>query len=165
MKFMLGAFHQGVFLNGWIPKPLELSVSHEHYSMKFNIQTYDVEGKMRLIPCLADGEVAKQLHQIYNKFDAISVFGQLHTVYQSYNSGNRNALFVKVLSFSISASFLQNSFDAELPPEQQEMLDNVMKTAYEYIVENQKEPTKEEIEYWTKYWKDWEISHPKKGKQ
>ena len=56
---------------GWLPHDLVLSVnSVDEYLMRFNVQSYDNENALTVIPCIVEKEMAKTLYEEYQKRNA-----------------------------------------------------------------------------------------------
>ena len=150
-----GEIANGVWLNGWIPHDLVLSVNGANeYQMRFNVQTHNIDGLLSVIPCICEKEMAKSIYEQYRKMDHISVFGQLHTVYNPALPSGRISLSVKVLSYTILQQSNSFATNPEFDTEKQEFIELVMRKAAKIYDDTRQKPTDDEIKYWTEYFRN-----------
>jgi len=138
---------------GWLPHDLVLSVNrYDDYLMKFNVQSYDQENALTVIPCIVEKELAKTLYEQYQKMDTVVLWGELKS---SYNPKLPRSVHVymrfKVLGYTIVSDFINGVHDPDISVEKHEFL----KEMSNIFDENAGTPTFEEKEYWKKYWADW----------
>lgn len=140
---------------GWIPHELQLTANASgEYQMKFNIQSYDVDGNMVIVPCICEGEVAKNIERDYRKMSFISIWGQPKHVYKGFNKSNsRISNYTKVLSYSMIYDFPLEVAPPPLSNEKKETLLWIEQVAYKYLSEKETKPTEDEIKYWVDYFK------------
>ena len=148
---------------GWLPHDLVLSVnSYDEYIMKFNVQSYDQENALTIIPCIVDKELAKTLYNEYQKMDTVVLWGELkHTYNRNLPRSVQVYLQFKVLGYSLVSDFITGVNDPDLSKEKCEFLKE-MSDIYDNNVGT---PTLEEKEYWKNYWLEWKLKHGKKQKK
>lgn len=154
MFTILGNIHQDVRINGWIPHDLVISVNNAgKYEMRFNIQTYNIQGKLTVIPCVCEEEEAKKIYDDYRKLSYITVWGQLHSVY--YPSTKEIRLYVKILSHTTPYNFNFNVNDPQFNDEKEKEFQELIAYAYDYLEANKTKPSPEQIAYWYERRKKW----------
>ena len=156
----LGHLHQLVIISGYIPHDLKLVVdSGGQYQMKFNMRTFDNEGFATLLPCIAYGDMAKNIYDQLTNKDSVVIWGQLKT---KFNTQVRDTyMTIKVLSYSITAATNLYANDGVLTKEKQEFVEWCLRE----FDNNATKPSKEEIAYWRQYWKDYNKSYTKETKK
>jgi len=156
----LGHLHQLVIVSGYVPHDLKLVTdSNGNYQMKFNIRSFDNDGFATLLPCVAYGTIAKNIHDQLTNRDSVVIWGQLKTKYDFRVRDTYTT--IKVLSYSITVSTDFYARDGVLTKEKKEYLEWALRK----FDENAPKPTDEEITYWREYWKEYRKSYAKETKK
>ena len=151
MFTLLGDLHCQTTINGWIPHKLVLAVNNAGtYQMKFNIQTFDKDGKMVVCPCVCEGTVAKEIYETYRKQDMISVWGQPKHTY--VGSVKQVITYTKILSYSMITQFPVGLTLPELNEEDTNAMQYIEAVAHKYLAEKKAKPSDEEVKSWVDYW-------------
>jgi hypothetical protein len=155
----LGHLHQLVIISGYVPHELKIVTdSNGKYQMKFNIRSFDNDGFATLLPCIAYGDIAKNIYDQLTNKDSVVIWGQLKT---KFNYQVRDTyMTIKVLSYSITAATNIFARDGVLTKEKQEFVEWALRK-YD---ENTPPPSNEEIAYWRQYWKDYKKDYTKETK-
>jgi hypothetical protein len=158
-----GNISQMSIIVGWLPHDLVLSVnSRDEYLMRFNVQTYDQENALSIIPCIVEKEMAKTLYNEYQQMDTVVLWGELkHTYHPKLPRALQTYLQFKVLGYSLVSDFINGVHDPEVSKEKREYLKE-MSDIYD---NNIGKPTMQEKKYWKDYWLDWKKRNAKKKKK
>lgn len=155
----LGQMSQYASISGWIPQEIILTANKniKTWETRFNVRTYNIDGRLTLIPCICEGEIAKGIAESYRKNDFIQLFGQLqHTYYPELPNYAKVNLRVKILSYTILATLNAVVTEPDIEESKKIFLESVIARANLAYEKNRDQPTDEEIQVWVEHFKDYD---------